>query len=451
MAYPWPYTLPPTFQQQPQPTQPLVSLSTTTSTTTTTYYDCTCSTTRPLTAHLPTQHHLSTLSTNYTPSTTHAFLTSASATLPSRTFSSTTPVLHPTIHKPTFDAPSTTSTATFTTYHNADRSITHCWTNPSPVVIPPHTPAHATSDTTQTGVTSVQPPQPLTSEQSNPPATPTPTVHSARTTRPTPSIAPTLSTTRGIWRDPHCSPPRAQERHSYSAFPSISDTTASQATSRPRSRTRSPLPRLRRSSLSSSQPHAATPQTLPPPPLPPHKHSHPTPPTPAPPTQATPPQPAKQPHQDTSPPRQSHQITLKPNPQVISRQTTPQRALHITIHYKHLTGPSSTQTSHLAAATIPTPHRSSPIGNLPMDQPACPLYARAAWTNVLLLCVSSSPSQFLPLYRRATPHSPEMERWHPTQWPSHISYYADHPGISIPGRCPHPSSATQRGAEHPSY
>ena len=80
--------------------------------------------------------------------------------------------------------------------------------------------------------------------------------------RPTPSVAPTLSTTRGIWRDPQRSPPRTQEHHRYSAFPAVPTSTASQATSRSRTRTRSPLPRRKRSttqSISSSQPNPPLP------------------------------------------------------------------------------------------------------------------------------------------------------------------------------------------------
>ena len=107
-------------------------------------------------------------------------------------------------------------------------------------------------------------PQPASASITTP-AQPQPPHHIPRTTKPTPSIAPTLSTTRGIWRDPDRSPPRTPEHHRYSAFPAVPSIAPSQATSRSRSRTRSlrttrsPLPRRRSSatqSVASSQPQS---------------------------------------------------------------------------------------------------------------------------------------------------------------------------------------------------
>ena len=103
---------------------------------------------------------------------------------------------------------------------------------------PPHTPTAppaATQPASASITTTAQPPPPH---------------HIPRTTKPTPSIAPTLSTTRG---------------HRYSAFPAVPTIAPSQATSRSRSRTRSirttrsPLPRRRSSatqSVASSQPQS---------------------------------------------------------------------------------------------------------------------------------------------------------------------------------------------------
>ena len=139
---------------------------------------------------------------------------------------------------------------------------------PPPSTDPVHTTTPAETATHQPATSApphTQPAEPASASITTP-AHPPPPPSVPRTTKPTPSIAPTLSTTRGIWRDPDRSPPRIPEHHRYSAFPAIPTSAPSQASSKSRSRTRSarsprsPLPRRRGSatqSVASSQPHSA--------------------------------------------------------------------------------------------------------------------------------------------------------------------------------------------------
>ena len=295
MTYPWPYSLPPHIHPQPQPTQPhwiqyppqaspqpFSTLPPTPPQHPTSHHYPMPLTPPPhaqfiqshqLQAHFPVQPtapfdttqlaqqhpHLTTQSPQ-SPAHTHL-------TLPLQSQSQSQPPPHQ-LHQPHLPhqlhpSPHTTNQTPATTSFQPPPLQA-----PDVLQAPPPDP---TTITSQQLTTPTPPPPPYTSTTS--PATsqpasatintpPQPPHHIPRTSKPTPSIAPTLSTTRGIWRDPDRSPPRTPEHHRYSAFPAVPSIAPSQATSRSRSRTRSlrttrsPLPRRRSSatqSVASSQ------------------------------------------------------------------------------------------------------------------------------------------------------------------------------------------------------
>ena len=300
MTYPWPYSLPPHIHTQPQPAQPnwiqfppqaspqpFSTLPPTPPQHPTSHHYPLPITPPPHTqyiqphqfqTHFPVQPtapfdttHLAQQHPHFTTQSTQS-QTHTHPTLPLRSQSHSQPPpyqLHQTHlpHLPHQLPPSphtTTQTPATASFQPPPPQA------PDVLQAPPPDP---TTITSQQLTTSTPPPPPYTSTTSpattqpasasiNTPAQPPPPHHIPRTTKPTPSIAPTLSTTRGIWRDPDRSPPRTPEHHRYSAFPAVPSIAPSQATSRSRSRTRSlrttrsPLPRRRSSatqSVASSQ------------------------------------------------------------------------------------------------------------------------------------------------------------------------------------------------------
>lgn len=342
MTYPWPYVWPPTVQpQQPPPmhphwasypTQPHPPVTMVTHSPPITHYPEVYPPTIPP-QYFPHPHHLQPYPH---PHPQHLHPTA----LPphqSQTYPPHPP--HPAVQPPPTTHPAPSHTDSNLLYPASTYNVSP--THPPPTTQPPqpHTtttpvpdsaPAQGATATTnashvpQAASQPIQPARASTHSQTDEPHTPlspTATMQSERPRRPTPSIAPTLTTTRGIWRDPQRSPPRTQERHRYSAFPYVTDAATSRTSSR--SRTRSPLPRHRSTTRRSTS--MVQPPPPPPPPVPLHKPLQPSPPQPPPPPLATPPMQHrhKRQREENSPPRQSQPITLTPNPQSRPPPTTP--------------------------------------------------------------------------------------------------------------------------------